>query len=334
MRRAFGIAFLIMIVCQVVAWRLNPGKYGTDLFPLYWAAQRLVDGEAIYGPDATAVLAEAWDKEEPFASSGIAYPLPMVVLVMPLAALPFWVATSVYNGISFLSLLLGLHQLNKAAVWFLPTPAMILGLALGQTSTLILAGMVWLVICLREQRWVWVAILALCVVLKPNMGILLYCWTVIQMIRQRSKIGMAAPLILAGGTLLGALSLLWWGQPWLQQAQVYNRLVNTDAFPLWVVALVSGLSLLTGPWAAFIASPLTQWFAYYPVAAWDCLLLTGSSRRINGLCWILIAVGFATGSYIAYLIAVAGFLIVRYARWRGLIPKDSFKPQGQAAEVE
>lgn len=263
MKQILSIAFGIMVLTQIVAWKLAPATFGTDFFPLWWAAQRLIHGEPVYGSAATRLLAQQWGASEPYASGGMAYPIPLVLLATPFTVLPFRAAVIIYNGISLLALMLGMRRLNRAAVWFLPTPAIVLGIALGQTSTIILAGMLWWVVAVREQRWHWVVLLALLCLLKPTMGILVWCWTAILLYRHWSIIPRSARSCFIGGTISGGITLLAWGEPWLQQLIVYNQAINTDAFPTWSLLVIGGLSLFGGVWASL---------SYHPANPMVCIL--------------------------------------------------------------
>ncbi len=69
-------------------------RFGVDFEPLYFAAQRVLAGLSPYGADATNALAAHWPAK--FAAAGVAYPLPIILLVLPLTWLPWTLAMSLW----------------------------------------------------------------------------------------------------------------------------------------------------------------------------------------------------------------------------------------------
>src|SRR6478752_4027290 len=73
----------------------------TDFYPLYFGAQRLLAGLSPYGTEASRALDAQWSAVG--ASAGIAYPLPLLFLIIPLTFLAFPAAALVWTFVGFLS---------------------------------------------------------------------------------------------------------------------------------------------------------------------------------------------------------------------------------------
>lgn len=69
-------AFLTICAVIMTLWLMalfSDPRLGTDFYPLYFGARRIISGESPYGAEATQALMREWSA--PFAAAGIAYPI-------------------------------------------------------------------------------------------------------------------------------------------------------------------------------------------------------------------------------------------------------------------
>lgn len=139
---------------------------GRDYQPPLWALQLELAGDSAYGEVMQARFAEHYD--EPFASGGFAYPLPVMWLALPLIVLPEWMIGPVWGMLGVGSALVGLLLLRMPLflLFFLPLP---LGFILQQV-TVMLVGLLLIGIWAWQQRrwWILGAIVALTIGAKPQ----------------------------------------------------------------------------------------------------------------------------------------------------------------------
>lgn len=255
------LALLLALLAGLLAYGLaqTPGARPDLVYP-WRAAQLLLEGRNPYEVLRARVY--------PFPSP-LLYPLPTVLICLPLAPLPLPVANGVMFACSVGALSLALARGGRDPITpFLSAP-FLTAAALGQWSPLVMvAGL--------EARWGWLA------VLKPNIGLPLLAaglrrWAIIgagvailvsllvlpswpaDWIRgiiawKDQPPPHPVPLTSTAGPLL-LLALLRWRRAearlLLLMSVVPQTLFFADQFPLWLVprtrretALLSGLSLL------------------------------------------------------------------------------------------
>lgn len=139
---------------------------GRDYQPPLWALQIELSGGSAYGPE----MAERFrvDYDEPFASGGFAYPLPVMWLALPIVALPDAAVGPVWFVLSVGSVLVGLLLLRMPLylVFFLPLP---LGAYLQQVTVLLTGLLLIGIWAWQTQRW-WLlsGVVALTIGAKPQ----------------------------------------------------------------------------------------------------------------------------------------------------------------------
>lgn len=244
---------LILLTLQVallaLLWRAD--IITPDFYPLYLGAQLVLQGQSPYGSEATRLLMALWDAPEPFPRAGIAYPFPVLVLVAPLATLPYaaaaiaWVALGL-GLVALLQRLPGVPLLTPALSW-----PLFWSVAIGQ-ATLIWSGFAVALLVGMRERSAW--LVGLCIALlplKPQSGLLFalagawWAW-------RESRMS----LVWAGASaaVLGALAFALqpaWVQGWLEQVSVYNAAVRPISLLPWLVPLLAACWRL--PWWSKLA---------------------------------------------------------------------------------
>jgi len=231
-------AFAILLVIAALS---VPGK---DLFPLWAAGRGLLAGQNPYGPEVQAVIERDWDNDALFESAGLSYPLPMVLLLLPLAPLPYSVAKTALILLS-LAGLVGTSRLMRLP-WFAPlcfAPATF-GALMAQVTPLWAALAVLLGYAIERRS---PALIGLCVALlpaKPQSGLLLalavYGWC---LWRDRKALLWATALgaLVWGGSVLLVPS---WPADWLAQVSKYAGAIPGNVFVAYLPALPFILLLL------------------------------------------------------------------------------------------
>ena len=288
--RLHSVLFAIVVsVWAVLLFSMT--RFGVDFEPLYFAAQRVFEGLSPYGADATNALAAQWPAQ--FAAAGIAYPLPIILLVAPLTWLPLslamalWISTGTvmaYRGIRLAPLW---PYIILLPLLFLPLHRNIM---LGQ-ATLVWFGLaVMLILAMKApQPWLVGATCAL-LVLKPQNGLLFALAGLAWGFRYDRR----AMWWFAGcGGSLGLVSLLLqpeWPYAWLQQVQVYSNVVQPPSLLPWGLLVV--LACWRLPWWATVAAaqvvlfPLSDVYSTLPLLL--CWVAIGGPAALlgAGISWL------------------------------------------------
>src|SRR5262245_33144826 len=178
-RRYFVLIGLATAQLTLLALLWRAGIVTPDFFPLYLGAELVRSGQSPYGSDATALLIQRWHAPEPFPRAGIAYPLPVLILVMPLTLLPYSIAAGLWLliGASVAALVSRLPDVDLLLpMLFWP---LFWSVAIGQ-ATLIWFGLSVLMILAMRDRQAW--LVGMCIALlplKPQSGLLFAlvgCW--------------------------------------------------------------------------------------------------------------------------------------------------------------
>lgn len=289
------VLFIALLLALLAALLLLPTgdqlKIGVDFFPLYFAARLVLAGLSPYGSAATLLLKQSWDA--PFVDAGVAYPLPMLLLVAPLTALPAPIAARLWIAAGLLLALLCVASVrSRVAVlvpllWFPLWWATLLGQA-----TLLWFGLSVLLVLSVERRW-WFALgisLAL-LPLKPQNGLLfaLYgCWWAWREERRALLVGALLLAVLSGASY--AL-LPGWLSAWIAQARAYSAVVQPlSLLPGGVVLLLACWRL---PWYARIAAlqtvlfPLSDFYSTLPLLlVWLAVAPPASLLAVLSWLWV------------------------------------------------
>lgn len=250
-------SFLVVAaVCTsaVIIWRWSQ-TYAlplVDLSPLYYGAQAWLRTGNAY--DLRAVIPPEYATDSMF-TIGNGYPLPAVLLLLPLSFLPAQLAATVWLALITFSLLLGLH-LNRAPWWFLLYVPLFEAFWLQQYMLLMVVVQLFALWAYRERRhWV----LACCCTLlltKPTGGILAV--TLALLARNWRQQLLVITLVWGGTTLLDPN----WPLEWLQALQVYQVVARKEW--LWPL-LILVLPLLW--WRDYINAAVLAQVSLVPLAA-------------------------------------------------------------------
>lgn len=262
--------FIILVPALWIVLFIGSQQFATDFYPLHFAARLVLVGQSPYGLDATAQLAQQW--QAPFANAGIAYPLPFVLLITPLALLPFSVAAVLWTaaGTTLAALSIQLfgawRKLILLPLLFLPFQRAVV---MGQATLLWFGLSVLLILAIRE-RWRWTA--GICIgllVLKPQTGLIFAVAGCVWFWKQDRRV-----LLIAASTtlLLSAVSLLiqpGWPRAWTEQVSIYNSIVHPPTILPWGLLLVAACWRLDW-WARvaaiqFILFPLSDLYSALPL---------------------------------------------------------------------
>lgn len=277
----------LALVCVASLWLilLIAERPGTDFYPLHFAARLVLAGDSPYGSEATARLAQAW--AAPFAPAGIAYPLPLLLLIVPFALLPFSPASLLWIGVGVAGALLCVRVSEERATPIL-LPLLFLPLyravALGQ-ATLIWFGLAVLMLwAMRDRRGWLVGICIALLVLKPQNGLL---FALAGMIWSWWADRRALLWALGAGVVLGGIAFAaqpGWLGAWLAQTRHYQTIVRPPLVLPWGLLVVAACWRL--PWWARVAAlqvvlfPLSDLYSALPLLL--CWVAIGGPLALLG----------------------------------------------------
>ncbi|MCS6939800.1 MAG: glycosyltransferase family 87 protein [Roseiflexaceae bacterium] len=287
-------AFLVVCAVIITLWLmvlLGDPRLGIDFYPLYFGARRIVSGESPYGAEATQALMREWSAQ--FAAAGIAYPLPLLILITPLSLLPLPVATAVWTAFGIASCFLAVRLVPE---WrynillpfvFLPFHRSVV---MGQ-ATLVWLGLAVLLIQSMRMKRSWLSgILILLLTLKPQDGLLFALAGLVWAWREQRQAlwwfcGSAVVLI-----SVAFLARPTWMYEWIAQTRIYQTIVAPPH--LLPFGLVLIIACWRHPWWARVAAaqvvcfPLSDLYSALPLLL--CWLAIGGWTSLigAGLSWL------------------------------------------------
>jgi hypothetical protein len=322
-RRSWFLILVIVCTSLAMAWRTTV-TYPTDVFdfyPLYFGAKSwLQTGNAYALQTVVPESHQSWD----VFKVGNAYPLPAVLLALPLSFLSPTVAATIWVGLLTAGMLLALRLCGLSLWWAFSLP-IVDGIRIEQYSLLAIIGQIVALWALRARRpW----LLALCCALlltKPNQC-LFFVIAIAILARNWFQQGVAIALIWGGSLLLDPN----WVFEWLPTLAHYRDLTHQPF--LWAFALFAIPFLLMRDWlaAANILQFLTLPFPINSTYAAGGVPLTVLDDRRSywlALCshlWILLVpvVDRPWATALAVLVPTTVFAGLRHYGWTLRLPKS------------
>lgn len=328
------ISLLITLPSLWVLYLFTDKPHANDFYPLYFAAQRVIAGQTPYGPEATMALGQYWDNpDQQYLQTGIAYPLPLILLVAPLTLLTSQVATWLWTAVGFVLTYICVVNLQRTksspqSPVFYPSLNLLLpftfypfyrGADLHQ-ATLLWCGLgALLLLGMQRKHTLCVTICVVLLTLKPQAGLLLALYG-LYWLWKHDKRGFIYYVPILGGTLLGVSLLLQpdWIGAWIQQLAIYRTVVQPPSLlPVGIVAFV--VFWRYDLWvkvvlAQVILFPLSDVYSTLPLLlVWSAfpppLALLGT-----GISWLWALVPAPTPAYVVWFIIVMPLLLA--ALWQ------------------
>jgi hypothetical protein len=208
--RRFSLLFIVgTVACMLLAmlWRATR-SYPTqllDLYPLYYGAKAWLHGGNAYVLDA---VAPAVDRAHLLYQVGNVYPLPAILLVLPLALLPPAVAATVWVSGLTGGLLLAL-RLAGLPTWLVLYVPLLACLRLEQYTVFVIILQVVALWAYRERRLWTLALCCALILTKPNHG-LVFVLVMLLLARHWRQQVIVGTAIWGGTLLLDPHWLHWW----------------------------------------------------------------------------------------------------------------------------
>jgi hypothetical protein len=252
-KRKFPIVFVTgLIICAILAgiWGIAQSGAMVDLYPLYYGgiAWRQLGNAYTLKP---VVPASTYD--DPMLSIGNAYPLPAVLILLPLSYLPPNIASTLWVVLLTVGTLIALRISHIPYYFFLYLP-LLDGINLQQYAILVVA-LQFIALWAYEQHHDW--ILAICCTLiltKPSQGFIFVLALVL--LSKKWRHFFIASVIIWGGSLL--LDPKWLGE-WLVTLPHYMASSHTSA-PWYLITLAVPLLLIKD----YISTALVAQLAFFP----------------------------------------------------------------------
>jgi hypothetical protein len=288
-----------------------------DFYTVYHGARTLLAGNSPYSDAALRELQQLWPS--PHSASGFPYPLPLAMVVAPLALLPVSAATIVWL---LIGCVLAFSVVRLRADWpnapLLPLLWMPLFDAVwSRQVTLVWFGLVVVLLLALRSRHAWVA--GLCIALlpiKPQVGLLFALYGLVRGWNENRRVvgwAVAFGVLVWGGSLLIQPT---WIADWLAVLPRYETVNNRASLFPWSLVLVAVTWHL--PWPSRLAAAQVALFPLNAVYTPLPLLLVGMSMG-NRLALICMAVSWLylpfrdTGSApLVYLTMIVPIMVGAY----------------------
>jgi hypothetical protein len=327
-RARWSPLFLLFVACSVIAvagWRFlqqYPLPFH-DFYPLYYGGKAwLATGNAY----DLAPIVPAQDQLFEVYQVGNGYPLPAMLLVLPLTFLPPQVAVTIWISLLVGGMLLAL-RLSDAPFWLLFYLPVIEGLRIEQYSMFILVVQIVALWAGRERKYWLLAWCCAIILTKPSHGGLFVL--LLLFVNRRWREPIIAISVVWGASLL--LDPNWIAE-WLLNVRTYVAIgPQTYLWPLLVLVLpllfwrdlltatmLTQLCIIPQP-DLYSASMLFLPFIHERRSYWLVLA---------GLGWPVIAFLYSKGlaTSIAFVLPA---LIFSYLRSRSFVPQPERKAQHQ-----
>ncbi len=230
MRRAGFITFLVATMLAAAIWRALQ-DYPTrlfDLYPLYYGGLAWLHAGSAYALDA---VVPATDQGYQILRVGNIYPLPTVLVTLPLTLLPPQAAGTIWVVLLVGGLIAALRLLG-GSFWFLLYLPILEAVRIEQYTAFVVILQIVALWALRQHRW-W--ILALCCALiltKPNHG-LMFVLAVAFLSGKWRSIAAVTGVFWVGSIVLDPA----WPGEWLAALARHEALLHQPF--LWPVALLA-----------------------------------------------------------------------------------------------
>ena len=234
---------LVIGLCTllIVSWRATV-TYPTDVFdmyPVYFGAKALLQTGNAY---ATQAIVPSYHQEWDLYRTGNMYPLPAILIAIPLSFLTPTLAAMVWVGLLMSGVLFAL-RLSRLPIWWGFSMPILDGIRIEQYTILIVIFQIIALWALRERKpW----LLALCCALiltKPNQGLFFVIVLVLLARNWRQQIVING--LIWGGSLLIDPN---WPIEWLPTLEHYRAITHQPI--LWGLALFAIPLLLIRDWPA------------------------------------------------------------------------------------
>jgi len=217
-----------------------------DLYPLYYGARAWLTIGSAYDLKAVAPPADAGVA---LLELGNAYPLPAVLLVLPLSFFPPAVAGMLWSGLVALALVLT-AALTKGAWWLLLYLPLVEAVRIEQYTALVVAVQLAALWCLRENRRWELGLFETLTLTKPQQGVL-FVLVLLLTSRNWKEFAVWSAAIWGGSLLLSPR----WPIEWLPVA--LNNVTAVSRPVYWQFAVLLVPFLLVRDWISFsLAAPV------------------------------------------------------------------------------
>jgi hypothetical protein len=276
--------FFLVLATLLLAPNILSDNRGYDFFFLVESARLLLEGASPYTDELSWKIYGVVCKE--CAISGFAYPLPVLLLVLPFVWLPNIVGVILFSAISVALIVWCLDRLNVPPVALLFAPPA--WAALYGNPTLLITGLILLgIVMMQRQSWRMLGLVTVVLLaVKPQTALVFAIYFLWQLWRARRIHYALVPGI---GLLLASLAVLpTWPLEWFTQLSTYQD-SQLMYFP-WYLAPIAlyllykgqrypGLALLQAALPAnggiYVFSPLLAAPVGHPYLVWP--LLAGSA---------------------------------------------------------
>jgi hypothetical protein len=290
-------------------WNLELPLPFYDLYPLYYGGKAwLLTGSAY---DLRSVVPVEHLQYSVFRI-GNSYPLPAVLLLLPLTVFSPQIAATLWIGILVAGVLVGL-RLCQAPLWLVAYVPLLEAVRIEQYTALILIFQLCAIWALQTRRFGLLAVCNALILTKPSHGLMFVLFMLFLARNWRQQT--IAILIVWGSSLLIDSR---WPYDWLQALQTY---IDVAAWPtFWALGLFAIPLILTKDYLSAIVALQCAIAPYPGVYAASSLYLGVLTDRRNkwlsllSFCWPLVVLetNLALGTALTLMLPLVILCIVRW----------------------
>jgi hypothetical protein len=272
---------IFLVWAGLVCYLSFPDPQGTDFFPVWTCSRAVLVGEDPYSTSMTEKLSDTWDivrKKRAQVAPVCAYPLPFYLITLPFGALPFaasltlWFALSLATPIVFILFRNTCTRLPWVPLLFYP---LFHGALLKTSSVLWVGFFAGAIFLLLNKQLLWAALLAGIASAKPQIGAMLFLYSLVLFSRVEARTRTWPVIILFSPWIASWIYDPTWLKRWFVMLQSYEDkavlfsfLSSTALIPL--IALSSYVFYKISPFAAvaavqFLIFPINDLYSCLPI---------------------------------------------------------------------
>ena len=338
---------LFLAWTSVVCYCSFPDPQGTDFYPIWTCSNAIVMGADPYSTFVNNKLSNTWEvvqKKQAKVAPICAYPLPFYLITLPFGLLPFAVSFALWFALS-LSVPLVFLFLRSKRPSFLWVPLLFYPLFHGatlKTSSVLWVGFFALALfLLSEKKFCFAALVAGIASAKPQIGALLFVYSLVIFIRLEAGKGRWPLILLFSPWIISWIYDSTWLERWFAALQSYESGAVHFPFLPWEVLIPVGavsvyvfskLSPVAGIAAAqFLVFPVNDLYSSLPLML--CWVFIEPPQFLLILVTALIPFTYAEPNQML-AVQISTFLPLFLASVLQLTKSHFFKRHGVNAHIE
>ena len=225
-----------------------PDVQGTDFYPLWYGAKLVLQGENPYSESSRLLFSQSWTTaQNTDVAATIAYPIPFLLLITPLALMPIAIASSIWLAMLMSTVVCFAKTFKLNNLLLIPLFYPVFHCILIKNSEIAWFALTCLTINgVKNKRVLLTAICCALLPLKPQAGIIVSLFALFELKEHRKLFWTIVALI---AVLMAALSFLLqplWLSSWIETVLYYKFAISRVEFFPWTIILI--VPFIRAPW--------------------------------------------------------------------------------------